>query len=86
MSEVIATIEADDVVRVKRSTLIGLHHDAQSLPLSSKKIGSRFSGNYLSAFKGRGMEFDEARPSSPGSGYRRQAGKVGLRRIPCPGL
>ncbi len=60
----------DDIVRINQSTLIGLHHDAQSLPLKSKKIHAQFSGNYLSAFKGRGMEFDEARPYEPGDDIR----------------
>lgn len=79
MSEVIAPVEADDVIRVKQSTLIGLHHDARSLPLKSGKIGSRFSGNYLSAFKGRGMEFDEARPYQPGDDIRSLDWKVTAR-------
>jgi len=79
MSEIIRQIEADDVIRVKQSTLIGLHHDAQSLPLKSKKVGSRLSGNYLSAFKGRGMEFDESRPYQPGDDIRSLDWKVTAR-------
>ena len=62
--------KADDIVRVKQSTLIKLHHAAESLPLKSKGIKARLSGNYTSAFKGRGMEFDEARPYQPGDDIR----------------
>ncbi len=60
----------DDIVRINQSTLIALHRDAQKLPLKSRKIQSRMSGHYLSAFKGRGMEFDEARPYQPGDDIR----------------
>ncbi len=60
----------DDVIRVRQSTLIGLHRDALSLSLVSRKISARNSGQYLSAFKGRGMEFDEARPYQPGDDIR----------------
>ena len=63
-------IEADDIVRVKQSTLIKLHSAALNLSLKSSGIKARLSGNYLSAFKGRGMEFDEARPYQPGDDIR----------------
>lgn len=63
-------IAADDIVRVKQSSLIKLHRAAESLPLNSNGIKARLSGNYLSAFKGRGMEFDEARPYQPGDDIR----------------
>lgn len=61
---------ADDIVRVKLETLIKLHQQAHQLPLKSKRIHSRLSGNYISTFKGRGMEFDEARPYQPGDDIR----------------
>ena len=63
-------IEADDIVRVKQSTLIKSYSAAKNLPLNSNGIKARLSGNYLSAFKGRGMEFDEARPYQPGDDIR----------------
>ena len=63
-------IIADDIIRVKQSTLIGLHRGAESLPLKSGRIAARLSGNYSSAFKGRGMEFDEARLYQPGDDIR----------------
>jgi len=61
---------ADDVVRIRLDTLIKLHRNANQLPLKSKHIHSRLSGNYVSTFKGRGMEFDEARPYQPGDDIR----------------
>lgn len=63
-------IIADDIIRVKQSTLIGLHRAAENLPLKSGRITARLSGNYSSAFKGRGMEFDEARLYQPGDDIR----------------
>ncbi len=63
-------LAADDIVRVRLDTLIKLHHSASQLPLKSKRIHSRLSGNYISTFKGRGMEFDEARPYQLGDDIR----------------
>lgn len=34
--------------------------------LTRRKITAAFAGDYLSAFKGRGMEFEEVRPYQPG--------------------
>jgi uncharacterized protein (DUF58 family) len=34
--------------------------------LTKRKITSAFTGDYVSAFKGRGMEFEEVRPYQPG--------------------
>lgn len=63
-------LAADDIVRVRLDTLIQLHRLASQLPLKSKRIHSRLSGHYISTFKGRGMEFDEARPYQPGDDIR----------------
>ena len=60
----------DDIIRVKQSTLIGLHREAHSLPLISTKIHAQLSGSYMSAFKGRGMEFDEVRHYQAGDDIR----------------
>lgn len=38
--------------------------------LTRKKITASFAGDYLSAFKGRGMEFEEVRPYQPGDDVR----------------
>ncbi len=59
-----------DRVQVNHSTLIGLQKAGASLPLKAVKILGRMTGNYLSRFKGRGMEFDEARPYQPGDDAR----------------
>jgi len=59
-----------DRVQVNQSTLIGLQKAGASLPLKAVKILGRMTGNYLSKFKGRGMEFDEARPYQPGDDAR----------------
>ena len=60
----------DDITRVRQTTLIGLHRDAHHLPLASSKVQARLSGDYVSAFKGRGMEFDEVRPYASGDDIR----------------
>lgn len=62
--------QADDVIRVKLETLINLNQQAHQLPLKSKRIYSGLSGHFISTFKGRGMEFDEARPYQPGDDIR----------------
>ena len=62
--------EADDIIRVKLETLIKLNQLAHQLPLKSKHILSSLSGGFISSFKGRGMEFDEARPYQPGDDIR----------------
>lgn len=62
--------EADDIIRIKLETLIKLNQQAHQLPLKSKRIHSRLSGSFISTFKGRGMEFDEARPYQPGDDIR----------------
>ncbi len=61
---------ADDIIRVKLESLIKLNRQANQLPLKSRRIHSQLSGNYTSAFKGRGMEFDESRPYQPGDDIR----------------
>jgi len=61
---------ADDIVRVRQSTLIGLNRDARSLPLFSNSVKAQMAGGHLSAFRGRGMEFDESRPYQPGDDIR----------------
>jgi len=63
-------IDSNNRIRVDAASLIELHRAAQGLPLKIGKISSRQSGNYLSPFKGRGMEFDEVRPYQPGDDIR----------------
>lgn len=59
-----------DPTKVTVSQLIALRAAGESLPLRSGPIRARQSGQYLSAFKGRGMEFDEVRPYQPGDDVR----------------
>lgn len=70
---------ADDIVRIRQSTLIGLNRDARYLPLNSANIRAQFNGQYLSTFKGRGMEFDESRPYQPGDDIRAMDWRVTAR-------
>lgn len=70
---------ADDVIRIRQSTLIGLNRDARQLPLRAGKVRAQFNGQYQSAFKGRGMEFDESRPYQPGDDIRAMDWKVTAR-------
>lgn len=70
---------ADDIIRIKQSTLISLNREARQLPLSAGKIRAQFNGQYQSTFKGRGMEFDESRPYQPGDDIRAMDWKVTAR-------
>lgn len=60
----------DDIIRVRQSTLIGLNRDAASIPLISNSIKAHKAGGFLSAFRGRGMEFYESRLYQPGDDIR----------------
>lgn len=57
---------ADDIVRVKQSTLINLNHDAKKLSLKITTANVQQNGSHLTKFKGLGMEFDEVRPYQAG--------------------
>jgi len=59
-----------DPVHVSREALIAMHTPAEGLALKSAKIRAQQGGQYLSTFKGRGMEFDEVRPYQPGDDVR----------------
>lgn len=60
----------DDIVRVRQSTLIGLHRDAKRIPLIASRVKAQISGGHLSAFRGRGMEYYESRPYQSGDDIR----------------
>lgn len=60
----------DDPVRVSVPGLVALARQAGALPLTASRIRSRMTGEYLSPFRGRGMEFDEARVYQPGDDIR----------------
>ena len=60
----------EGLVYLSARSLARLKKNADKLPLKAIKILNPMSGNYLSRFKGRGMEFDEARPYQAGDDIR----------------
>ncbi len=63
-------VDGDNLVFVSPATLIALRTAGEGLSLKASRIAARQSGNYLSRFKGRGMEFDESRLYQPGDDVR----------------
>ncbi|HXK56318.1 MAG TPA: DUF58 domain-containing protein, partial [Gammaproteobacteria bacterium] len=63
-------LPGDGLVRVSRESLIRLKRQGGSLPLRAIRVRSRTTGAYLSRLRGRGMEFDEARPYQAGDEIR----------------
>lgn len=61
---------ADEAVRPSLEGLIRLARPAAGLSLARATGRALQSGQYLSAFKGRGMEFDETRPYAQGDDVR----------------
>ena len=61
---------ANELVSVSLKTLIDLAKPAAGLNLHHAQFRSSQSGDYVSRFKGRGMEFDEARLYQPGDDIR----------------
>lgn len=61
---------ADEVARITLPSLVNLSQAAAALHFRHKGVRSAQGGNYLSSFKGRGMEFDETRPYTPGDDVR----------------
>ncbi len=59
-----------ELVSVSLKTLINLAKLSTSINLHHAQNRSRQSGGYVSRFKGRGMEFDEARLYQPGDDIR----------------
>lgn len=59
-----------ELVSVSLKTLVDLARPAAGLNLQHAQIRSSQSGGYVSRFKGRGMEFDEARLYQPGDDIR----------------
>jgi len=60
----------NSLVSVQLKTLVNLAKPASLLKLHHSAIRSSQSGGYVSRFKGRGMEFDEARFYQPGDDIR----------------
>jgi uncharacterized protein (DUF58 family) len=68
-----------DPVRPGLDELIRLSQPAAGLALARPAARALQSGQYLSSFKGRGMEFDETRPYAPGDDVRLLDWKVTAR-------
>ncbi len=60
----------EGLVWIGRRALARLKAESRDLSLVGLRILSRTAGGQLSRFKGRGMEFDEARPYQPGDDIR----------------
>ena len=69
----------DNVAHVTLPGLIILSQSAGGLKLRHAKIRVAQGGNYLSSFKGRGMEFDETRLYTPGDDARHMDWRVTAR-------
>jgi uncharacterized protein (DUF58 family) len=65
-----ATTTGHSLVRPTLEDLIRLSQPAAGLTLARPTARALQSGQYLSAFKGRGMEFDETRPYTHGDDVR----------------
>jgi uncharacterized protein (DUF58 family) len=61
---------ANNRIQPDISDLIALRHAAESVNLRATRVRSLQGQNYLSPFKGRGMEFDESRPYTAGDDIR----------------
>jgi uncharacterized protein (DUF58 family) len=61
---------ASELVSVSLKTLLDLARPAAGLNLKHSAIRAGQSGGYASRFKGRGMEFEEARSYQPGDDIR----------------
>ncbi len=70
---------AENITWISPQSLILLRDGANTLPLNNSKIHARQGGNYLSSFKGRGMEFDESRLYMPGDDIRNMDWRVTAR-------
>lgn len=65
-----SSLTTGDPVRPSLSELIRLSQPAAALNLTRSTVRALQSGQYLSRFKGRGMEFDETRPYTQGDDAR----------------
>ena len=62
--------KSEGITWISPQSLIQLRLYANQIPLDSGKVHAKQGGAYVSAFKGRGMEFDESRPYQPGDDPR----------------
>lgn len=69
----------EDAAVVSVPALVRLAEPAATLALRAQRLRARHGGAYRSAFRGRGMEFDEVRPYQPGDDIRSLDWKVTAR-------
>lgn len=65
-----AAVSDHEQIRVSSRDLLSLRRFASQLSNRTGSIRAQQAGNYLSGFKGRGMEFAEVRPYFPGDDLR----------------
>lgn len=73
------TEEINNGVQISLDELIGLRAQGTSLSLGSGQGRGQMAGNYRSAFRGRGMDFEEVRAYQPGDDIRRMDWRVTAR-------
>jgi uncharacterized protein (DUF58 family) len=63
-------VDSLEAIRVSVPTLVDLNRAAAGLTLRDVRLNAQMAGDYLSRFKGRGMEFAESRPYEQGDDVR----------------
>lgn len=69
----------DNGIDVSLETLIGLRLEGSRLSLARAHARAQLAGSYRSAFRGRGMDFEEVRAYQPGDDIRRMDWRVTAR-------
>ena len=65
--------------RIAQAELIGLKRAGESVKIGALRVRALDAGGHLSRLKGRGVEFDEARPYQPGDDLRTMDWRVTAR-------
>jgi uncharacterized protein (DUF58 family) len=72
-------VASGELITFSLKTLVDLARFAAGIPAAGGRVRAFQGGNYLSRFKGRGMEFDETRLYQPGDDLRTIDWKVTAR-------